>query len=179
MLAVDERRAAVGGLAGRQQQRVAVRAHERIGRQHRAEAERGIAEIALGHAHQHSGHEEFAATARAALAIIDAVNERVAHQHPIAKHGVNAFVRRGVGQPARARSFARHRIGAEEALHLHLMPAHVVAGVRALHPGYRRCPPCVPPPMAWPPCFMPAISCSPWPSFELFFLSVDSSGSLP
>ena len=43
VLAVDQGLAAVGGLAGLQQQRIAVLAHQRIGRDHGAQAERAVA----------------------------------------------------------------------------------------------------------------------------------------
>src|SRR5439155_10396137 len=83
-------------------------------REHGAEAERAVAERSLRHAHHHAADEALVAAARAALLVIDAVDERVAHHHPIAIGRVDTLMRRAVGQPARARTFTGHRIGAEE-----------------------------------------------------------------
>ena len=134
MLPVDQMRAAVRGLAAREQQRIAALAHERVGRQHRADAERAVAERPLRHPHHHAVDEGLVAAARAALMVVDQVQIAVPHRRPVADLAVNAFVRRGVGNPARARSFSRHGIGAEKALHpaVLVMRAAAVLGVRGL-----------------------------------------------
>ena len=134
MLPVDQMRPAVRRLAGREQQRIAALAHERVGRQHRADAERAVAERPLRHPHHHAVGERLVAAARAALVVVDQVQIAVPHRGPVADLAVNAFVRRGVGHPARARALARHRIRAEKSLHpamLVMRPASMLA-VRGL-----------------------------------------------
>ncbi len=118
MLAVDQRARAVRRLAGGQQQRIAGLTHERIGAQHGLEAQRALAERALSHAHHHAADEGLVAAARPALAIVDAIEQGMAHQHPVAV-GMDhdPIVRRGVGLPAGARGVALHAIGAERAGH--------------------------------------------------------------
>jgi hypothetical protein len=66
MLSIDQLRPAVGGLAGREQKRVAARSHQRFGRQHRADAECAVTERTLRHRHQHAADESLVAAARAA-----------------------------------------------------------------------------------------------------------------
>ena len=125
MLPVDQVGPAVGRLAAREQQRIAARAHERIGRQHRAQAERAVAERPLRHRHDHAVDERLLAAARPALPVVDQVELRVRHRAPLAVPAVNSFVRRGVGHPACARPFARHPVGAEESFH----PVRVMSGM--------------------------------------------------
>ncbi len=78
--------------------------------------------LALGHAHHHAGQEGLVAAARAALAVVDAVEQGVAHQHPAAV-GVDhdPAVRRGVGLPAGAGGVAGHAVGAERTVHGRLL----------------------------------------------------------
>jgi hypothetical protein len=117
MLAVDQRRTAVGGLAAAEQQRIAALAHERIERQHRAQAQRARPQRPLAHRHAHAVAEPFAGTARAALMVVDAVDDAMEHPHPIAGHELRALVGRGIRLPARSRRLARHEIGSVHALH--------------------------------------------------------------
>src|SRR6185437_3262016 len=91
-------RCAIGGFAGRQKQRIAAFAHERIGAEHSAELQRvGLTEIAARHPHRHSSKKRHFVATRAALPIVDAVEAQVAHQHPVARHRVNGFMRCGIG----------------------------------------------------------------------------------
>ena len=128
MLAIDQRRPAVCGFAGGKEKRIAVRAHERIGREHRAHAEGAVPHRTLRHAHDHAAGERLLAAARAALLVVHAVDQRVPHRRPLADLAVNAFVRRRVRQPARPRAFAGHAVGSEKSLHT-VVRRRVVASV--------------------------------------------------
>ena len=128
MLAVDQWRHAVRGFAGRKEQRVTAPAHEWIRAQHGAQHEPVAgSEIAPGRAHHHAGQECLLVAARSFLPVVDAVELHVAHQRPVSALGVSHGVGRRVGLPGGARGIARHRIGAERALHRH---RHVVMRVR-------------------------------------------------
>ena len=82
MLAVNERGHPVGGLAGLEQKRIAVLAHERIGRDHQADAERTARQLPPRHEHEHAGGEVLGRPARPALVVIDLVDEAMQHAHP-------------------------------------------------------------------------------------------------
>ena len=118
MLTIDQRRAAVGGFAASEQQRISVRAHQRVRRQHRTKAEGAGIDLPFGHRHHHAADEGLAVAARPALIVVDAVEHRVPHRHPLAVLGMDAFMRRRIRLPACARSLAAHAVGAEQALHL-------------------------------------------------------------
>src|SRR5215212_5775676 len=106
VLTVDEMRPAVRGLAGRKQERVAALPHKGIGREHGTKAERAVAKRTLRHSHPHSIEECLLTTARSALAVVNAIEERMPHGHPVAVLAVDSFVRCRIRQPACARAFS-------------------------------------------------------------------------
>src|SRR4051794_22516353 len=65
MLAVDQVRPAVRRLAAPEQEWITAGSHERVRREHSAQAERAIAERPLRHRHDHPADERFVAAARA------------------------------------------------------------------------------------------------------------------
>ena len=88
MLAIDQPIGAVRSLAAGKKQRVAARAHQRVGADHRLELQRSVAQRVLRHAHQHSARERLVVAARARLVVVDEVERAVCHQHPVAAHYV-------------------------------------------------------------------------------------------
>ena len=134
VLPINQRSPPVRGFAGRKQQRVTVRTHQWVGRQHRAKAECSVvAERALRHSHDHTRREGLIAAARTALMVIDAEQVGVAHQHPLVAHEHHPLVRGAVGLPGSAGRFPRHRVWAELPLHAHAV--HLVTAV--FHAGHR------------------------------------------
>ena len=117
MLAVDQRRRAVGRLAGLSEERIAALAHRRIEREHRVQAERPRAERAVGHQHRHAFGERLVAAPGSCLVVVDGVDEGLRHDLPFVGSKVQAVERRSVGLPRGSRAVARHRIRAERASH--------------------------------------------------------------
>jgi hypothetical protein len=136
MLPVDKRSAPVGRFASPEQQRIAVRAHERIGRQHRAQAEGAVAQRPLRRCHHHAADEGLVAASGAALVVVSEVDQRVPHRAPVAEHSVDTFMRSGVRQPARPRAFPGHVVGTEKALDamtgVTRVTCHLMMGVTAV-----------------------------------------------
>ena len=99
MLAIDQRRRAVGRLAGLSEQRIAALAHRRIERDHSAQAERSGTERAIRHQHRHALGEDFLAAPRPGLAVVDGVDEALRHQLPVAAREVQAIHRCRIGLP--------------------------------------------------------------------------------
>ena len=118
MLPVDQWRLPVGRLAGLQEERIAAFSECRIGGDHGAQAQRsGAAHLPVAHHHQHAGHERLGVASRAALVVVDQVDEAVRHGVPVAEPGVDAFVRRGVRLPAGAGGFTTDGVRAEPCPH--------------------------------------------------------------
>ncbi len=132
MLAVDQGRLAVGGLAACQQQRIAAVAHERLRAQHEAQIEHVVrAEIAPRHAHDPARREPLRGAARPALAVEHAVQQRMSHQAPAAEIGHEPVMRHRVRLPARPRRLARRRVWSKHAGHRHSGHVHVGHAVHA------------------------------------------------
>src|SRR5262245_8953824 len=117
MLAIDQVRASIRGLAGGKYERVAIGAHEWIGRKHGAHAESSVADTPLRHAHEHSVHECLVCAARATLVVVNQVEQRVIHRLPFAISGMHAEMWRRVRQPAGTRPFPLYGIWAEKTAH--------------------------------------------------------------
>lgn len=131
MLPVDQRLSPVGALAGGEQQGIAALSHPGVRADHGAEVQNVSAfEGASGRAHRHAGDERLVVSARTRLVGVDAVQQHVTHQVPVAAPGVHAFVPLGVRLPAGARGVAAHRVAAENARGGSVLPVRGVAGVR-------------------------------------------------
>ena len=140
VLAIDQRRQSVGRLAAGEEQRIAARAHQRIGAQHRPDLDdAAVREAAPGHSHHHAGGETALVAARPALPVINKVEIGMGHDRPLARHQVEAVVARRVGLPRRAGGFASGVVRAERGRHRHGVrhrhfgrhghPRHIVAGM--------------------------------------------------
>jgi hypothetical protein len=132
MLAVGERRDAVCGLAGLEEQRVTLAAdRRRLERHHGAQTQRPGPERTARHGHPHVVAQELLVAARAALVVDDRVRIAVEHEPPRPAHEMHARVPRGVRLPGGSRGLARHRIGTVHAGHRVLV--HVHAGHIVVH----------------------------------------------
>lgn len=104
VLAVDQRLDAIGGLAGGKQKGIAIRPHERVGREHGAEVQDiAVGEVASGRAHRHAGQKRLLVAARAVLQSYTPLSSTC----PISIHSPRwAARRRGWRRPA-ARKFPK------------------------------------------------------------------------
>ena len=132
MLAVDQRRHAVGALAGLEQQRIAVVADERgVEREHRAQASDAAAPRALCHQHGHALHELVLVAAGPALRVrVGRGSERRTHQIPGVALPMTHLQRRRLRLPCRSRHLARHRIVPQAAAHRSRVVRAMLGGLR-------------------------------------------------
>ena len=94
VLAVDQRRDAVRGLAGLEQQRIALAPDGcRLEREHRTRAKSTGAERPRREPHEHVGAEDVVVAARSALVIGDQERGAMEHQRPLAAHRMDRVVR--------------------------------------------------------------------------------------
>ena len=146
MLAIHQRRDAIGGFAGRQQQRIAAPADKGIQADHGAQAQRIVMrELARRHHHAHAAFIGHGRAARAGLAVENAAHPPLQHHHPgiaeQAGHLHDAAHRGGLWLPACAGGFARHGIRTKRGLaHIHIgghgHAAHAVAHIHFGHTGH-------------------------------------------
>ena len=130
MLAVDQPRLAVGGLARLEQQGIAVAADQRIEREQALEGQFAAAERMLSVEHEMAQHECLGVPARATLVVVDEGGLAMRHHRPAAQHIVQAVMRSAVGLPGGAGGVAGAGIGAE------LAGGVVMAGLVHRHPGH-------------------------------------------
>ncbi len=102
MLAIDQGMDAIGGLTGLQEQRIAVRPHGRIQRQHGVEGQRPRPRRVLSHQHQHALAEGLGLAARAALMVVNQVHIAMGHARPAAEGERGALHGRGLRLPGGA-----------------------------------------------------------------------------
>jgi hypothetical protein len=100
VLAIHQRIDSVSGLARRQEKRIAVGPHERIGREHETQIQHAVrADIAPGRGHSHARQKRFLIAARPIGPCIHAVEHQMAHHRPIAGLVVEPPMACDVGLP--------------------------------------------------------------------------------